>query len=46
MNSFSYTAMSVKYPPRFSDLQKVAQWCGAAAKAYAEAEANRNQQAA
>ena len=44
MNSISYAAMSAKYPPRFSDIQKVAAWCGAAAKAYAEAEANRAQE--
>lgn len=46
MNSFSYTAMSAKYPPRFSDIQKVAQWCGQMVKFYIDAEAKRAQKAA
>jgi hypothetical protein len=37
MNTVSYAAMSVKYPPRWSDIQKVAAWCGGAARFYAEA---------
>lgn len=40
VSTVSYAAMSVKYPPRWSDIQKVAAWCGGAVRLYEDA-ANR-----